>query len=111
MTASTKDSCSRVILRVTVAALSLGACRFAFAQPAPTPAAATAGQEVIELPKFVITENPLNPYQSQQALSATRVAMAIQDVPQTISVVPGALIQDSMSFKMSDAAKYVTPVV
>jgi iron complex outermembrane receptor protein len=92
-------------------ALSLGACRFAFAQPAPTPAAATAGQEVIELPKFVITETPLNPYQSQQALSATRVAMSIQDVPQTLSVVPGDFIADSMSFKMSDAAKYVTPVV
>ena len=111
MTASTPDSRSRLFLRVMVTVLSLGACRFAFAQPTSNAAAATAGQEVVELPKFVITETPLNPYQSQQALSATRVAMSIQDVPQTISVVPNALIQDSMSFKMSDAAKYVTPVV
>jgi iron complex outermembrane receptor protein len=105
------DSRSRLILRVMAVALSLGACRFAFAQPAATPAAATAGQEVIELPKFVITETPLNPYQSQQALSATRVAMSIQDVPQTLSVVTSDFIADSMSLKMSDAAKYITPVV
>jgi len=52
----------------------------------------------------------VNPLQAQEALSATRIAMAIQDIPQTISVVPGELIQDTMSFKMSDAAKYVTPV-
>jgi iron complex outermembrane receptor protein len=76
-----------------------------------TSAAATAGQEVVQLPKFEVTEKGVNSYQSAQALSATRIAMDILDVPQTISVVPGAFIQDSMSFKMSDAAKYVTPVV
>jgi iron complex outermembrane receptor protein len=100
----------RVILRVTIAALSLGACRFAFAQ-APAPAAATADQEVIQLPKFEVTEKGLNPYQAAQALSASRVAMDIQDIPQTVSVVSGDFIKDSMSLKMSDAAKYVTPVV
>ena len=63
------------------------------------------------LPQFTITEKPANPYQSQQALSASRVAMSIQDIPQTISVVSSDFIADSMSFKMSDAAKYVTPVV
>jgi iron complex outermembrane receptor protein len=108
MNTVSSDARRRVMLRVTLAAVSLGACRFAFAQ---TPAAATAGEEVVQLPKFVITEQPINPYQSQQALSASRFAMAIQDVPQTISVVPGDFIADSMSFKMSDAAKYVTPVV
>jgi iron complex outermembrane receptor protein len=98
------------MLRVALAAISLGAGRFAFAQTPQGPAA-TANQEVVELPKFVISETSANPYQSQQALSATRVAMAIQDIPQTISVVPSEFIQDSMSLKMSDAAKYVTPVV
>jgi hypothetical protein len=47
-----------------VAALSLGACRFAFAQT-PAPAApAAADQEVIQLPKFEVTEKGVNPYQS-----------------------------------------------
>ncbi len=111
MTASTPDSRSRLILRVMVTVLSLGACRFAFAQPAPTPAAAMAGQEVVELPKFVVTETPVNAYVSKQALSSSRVAMSIQDIPQTVSVVTSDFMADSMSLRMLDAAKYVTPVV
>jgi iron complex outermembrane receptor protein len=94
-----------------LAALALsGGPLTAWAQTTPAQSSA-AGSEVIVLPKFVITESPVNPYQSQQALSATRIAMSIQDVPQTLSVVPSEFIADSMSFKMSDAAKYVTPVV
>ena len=108
MNTVSSDARRRVMLRVTLAAVCIGACSSAFAQ---TPAAATADQEVVQLPKFVITEQAANPYQSQQALSATRVAMSIQDIPQTISVVPAQFIQDSLSLKMSDAAKYVTPVV
>lgn len=62
------------------------------------------------LPTFTITESPVNPYVSKQALSSSRVAMDIQDIPQTISVVTSDFMQDSMSFRMLDAAKYVTPV-
>ena len=94
-----------------VAALSLGACRYAFAQtPAPA-AAAVADQEVIQLPKFEVTEKGVNPYQSSQVLSSSRVAMSVQDIPQTVSVVTSDFLQDSMSVRMLDAAKYVTPVV
>jgi iron complex outermembrane receptor protein len=99
-----------MILRVMAAALSLGVCRSAFAQTAPAPAA-TSGQQVVELPEFVISETRTNPYQSAQALSSSRVAMAIQDIPQTVSVVTSDFMQDSMSLRMLDAAKYITPVV
>jgi iron complex outermembrane receptor protein len=104
------DTLRRVLSRATLAALSLGVGRGAFAQqgPAATP---SVSQETVQLPAFEVKEKGVNPLQAQEALSATRVAMAIQDIPQTISVVPGELIQDTMSFKMSDAAKYVTPVV
>jgi len=81
------------------------------AASAQTPAAIPVEKEVVTLPTFTITETPANAYQSRQALSASRVAMDIQDIPQTISVVSGDFIADSMSFKMLDAAKYVTPVV
>jgi iron complex outermembrane receptor protein len=94
-----------------VTVLSLGACRFAFAQTAPAPAAATAGQEVVELPKFVVTETPVNAYISKQALSSSRVAMSISDIPQSVSVVTSDFMADSMSLRMLDAAKYITPVV
>lgn len=92
-----------------VAALFLASSPFSFGQAAP--AAAPAKQETIELPQFVITETAGNPYVSKQALSGTRVAMSIQDIPQTVSIVTSDFIQDSMSQRMLDAAKYVTPVV
>jgi iron complex outermembrane receptor protein len=68
-------------------------------------------EETINLPQFTITETAANPYQSRQALSASRIAMDIQDIPQSISVVTSDFIKDSMSTRMLDAAKYVTPIV
>jgi len=88
------------------AALALGAARASAQQ-----GSANVSSETIELPKFEVTERGVNPYQAQQALSATRVAVALQDVPQTLSVVTQGLIADTLSFRMLDAAKYVTPVV
>jgi iron complex outermembrane receptor protein len=74
-------------------------------------AAAPADSKVVDLPAFSISETPANPYLSKQALSGTRVAMSILDIPQTVSIVTSDFIQDSMSQRMLDAAKYVTPVV
>lgn len=71
----------------------------------------TPKEEVVTLPEFTITERAANEYVSKQALSASRVAMPIQDLPQTVSIVTSQFIQDSMSFRLLDAAKYVTPVV
>jgi iron complex outermembrane receptor protein len=110
MNTVSSDTSRRVFLRATLVALSLGVGRGAFAQQGPA-ATSASSEDIIMLPVFQVTEKGVNPYQAGQALSASRVAMDIQDVPQTISVVPGQFIQDSMSLKMSDAAKYVTPVV
>lgn len=76
-----------------------------------TASATTEPEQTVNLPQFEITEKPANPYQSQQALSSSRIAMQIQDVPQTISVVSGEFMHDAMGFRMLDAAKYVTPIV
>ena len=93
---------------IACACFALGA-QAASAQTAP--AAAMAGKDVVELPTFTINEQQANPYVSKQALSGTRVAMAIADIPQTVSVVTSEFIKDTMSQRMLDAAKYVTPVV
>jgi iron complex outermembrane receptor protein len=106
-----KTPVSRTAFRVTTCALAAGLHAFASAQPAAPATAAAAKEEPIALPQFTITETQANRYQSQQALSASRVAMAIQDIPQTISVVPHEFIEDSASLRMLDAAKYVTPIV
>jgi iron complex outermembrane recepter protein len=100
----------RVLLCTAIAALSLGSSRLVFAQSSSV-AAESPGSEVVQLPKFEVTEHGVNPYQASQALSATRIAMNIMDVPQTLSVVPSELIADTLSLRMLDAAKYVTPVV
>ncbi|OAM88432.1 hypothetical protein AW736_17245 [Termitidicoccus mucosus] len=73
--------------------------------------AAAGRDEVVNLPTFTITEKPVSEYQSHQALSTTRVAMSLQDVPQTISVVTSQLFTDTQAPRMLDVAKYVTPVV
>src|SRR4051812_39716372 len=98
------------LLSVAAAAFSFGLVPSIFAQATTSPKA-DQPKEVVELPTFVITENSANPYLSKQALSASRVAMDIQDIPQTVSVVTKEFIQDSFSARMLDAAKYVTPVV
>jgi len=92
---------------IACACFALGA-QAASAQTAP---AAASDKETVTLPTFTITEQPTNPYQSKQALSASRVATDIADIPQTVSVVTKEFIQDSFANRMLDAAKYVTPVV
>lgn len=94
----------RIPSRALAAALALSAA-FASAQTAPAP------KDVVTLPQFTINEKVANPYQSGQALSASRVATAVQDIPQTISVIPREFIMDSGADRMLDAAKYVTPIV
>jgi iron complex outermembrane receptor protein len=110
-----KPNTTRSLLRATsVAALLLGSAGLAHAQaPAAAPVAAPEAdkKDVVTLPTFTISETQDNPYRSTQALSASRVAMAIEDIPQTISVVTGEFLKDSQAFRMLDAAKYVTPVV
>src|SRR5476649_1187359 len=102
---TTQASCVSIALILAGVAASLSPVR---GQTAPAPA---AKGETVQLPEFTITETPDNPYVSKQALSGTRVAMAIQDIPQTVSIVTSDFITDSMSQRILDAAKYVTPVV
>lgn len=99
----------RRALLCAAAAVTLTATTWS--QSSPAAVSPAADEEVTTLSTFTITEERANPYQSGQALSASRVAMAVQDIPQTISVVTDAFIKDSMSLRMLDAAKYITPVV
>ncbi|HVU34892.1 MAG TPA: TonB-dependent receptor plug domain-containing protein [Opitutaceae bacterium] len=77
---------------------------------AQTDESTTPSGEVLTLPRFTVSETRSNPYQSRQALSASRIAVPILDIPQTLSVVPKELIEDSQGMRMLDVAKYVTPI-
>ena len=102
-----KPTRSHSLRHATATALLLGAAALASAQTAP----AAKKDDVVNLPTFTITETSVNPYTSKQALSGTREAMDIMDIPQTVSIVTSDFIKDTMSQRMLDAAKYVTPVV
>jgi iron complex outermembrane receptor protein len=102
-----KPTRSHSLRCATATALLLGAAAYVSAQTAP----AEKKEDVVTLPTFTITETQENPYRSTQALSSSRVAMEIQDIPQTVSVVTSDFLKDSMSLRMLDAAVYVTPVV
>jgi iron complex outermembrane receptor protein len=105
----TKPTHARATFRVAAVALIWSAGSLAYGQNAATTSSLNDDQ-AIELPKFEITAETGNRYQSQQALSASRVATPIVDIPQTISVIPKELMEDTMGNRMLDTAKYVTPV-
>lgn len=97
----------RAVLCTGLASLVFGA---AYAQsPAPV-AEKKEKEEVLTLPQFTVLEDRANPYRSRQAMSSSRVAMDVMDIPQTVSVVTSDFLKDTMSQRMLDAAKYVTPV-
>ena len=99
--------------RTLFAAASCFAALAAAAQnagPTPVPAPADQSDQPVKLAEFVVAENQANPYQASHALSTSRVAMEIQDIPQTVSVVPRELIEDTLGSRMLDVAKYVTPI-
>ena len=99
-----------VRLALLCAGLAAGLPRAAWSQSTASDPTAP-GKETVVLPQFTITEQRANPYVSKQALSGTRIATNIEDIPQTIAVVTSDLMKDNMSHRMLDTAKYVTPVV
>ena len=110
-TLASRPSGWRLLTLTAAATLTIATIPSMRAQAAAAPDKTDASKEVVQLPAFVISETPANPYVSKQALSGTRVAMDLQDIPQTVSVVTSDFIKDTMSQRMLDAAKYITPVV
>lgn len=115
MTPTNPTTNARAILRGITLAFACSAGCLAYGQTPATTAAASSQptlneEQAVELPKFEITAESGNRYQSQQALSASRIATAIVDIPQTISVIPKELMEDTKGNRMLDTAKYVTPV-
>ncbi|HLP03175.1 MAG TPA: TonB-dependent receptor plug domain-containing protein [Opitutaceae bacterium] len=104
-----KDTPTRVALLCSGLAAAL-AVPASGQTESPVLAPKTGDNEVVVLPQFEVNENKENPYRSQVALSASRVATSIQDIPQTISVITSEFLRDSLGARMLDAAKYVTPI-
>ncbi|MFT3868768.1 MAG: TonB-dependent receptor [Nibricoccus sp.] len=93
--------------------LALGAfCPAAlFAQTTTqTKPAAPAGDDVILLSPFTVSDFATGRYQAADAVSGTRMRIPLMDSSQSISVITGDLIADIGAGRVVDAAKYVSGI-
>lgn len=66
---------------------------------------------LVVLPTFEVRDQRAQAYGASEAISTTRISIPIQDIAQTVSVVTRELIDDTHGMRMSDVAKFVTPLV
>lgn len=74
------------------------------------PARSSTAEEVISLPAFSVTADPVNQYLSNQAASAARTVGLILDTPMTINVISPALLQDVGPVNMFVISQYFAGV-
>ncbi len=63
-----------------------------------------------QLQAVEVTGRKANSYKSDHSFSATKVEMAIKDVPQSISTITKELMQDQQAFRTGDVVKNVSGV-
>jgi len=80
------------------------------AQNAPAAAAKPGGEEVLELSPFTVSGERASRYQPTQSVSSGRIATAIVDTAQSVSVIPRELIDDVGTGRIFDALKYASGV-
>ncbi|MBN8885108.1 MAG: TonB-dependent siderophore receptor [Rudaea sp.] len=62
------------------------------------------------LPKVTVHAEQTGDYRARRAISATKIEAELRDVPQTINVVPAALLRDQHATSIQDALKNVPGV-
>lgn len=62
------------------------------------------------LPKVTVHAEQTGDYRARRAMSATKIEAELRDVPQTINVVPAALLRDQHATSIQDALKNVPGV-
>jgi iron complex outermembrane recepter protein len=72
--------------------------------PAPT------GEETVVLSPFEVSTDGSRRYLATNALSATRVQIAIRDLPQNIQILTREFLDDTASFSMDDIMRYAPGV-
>ncbi|WP_343306788.1 TonB-dependent siderophore receptor [Chitinophaga niabensis] len=63
-----------------------------------------------QLQTVEVTGRKDNSYKNERSFSATKIEMAVKDVPQAISTVTKELMQDQQAFRMGDIVKNVSGV-
>lgn len=93
------------LLSTTLAALALGAPLFAQAVP-ERPADATK-EEAVQMPAFTISSEKDDSFVGKTALSSTRIAVDLSELPQSVTVLNKAFFQQLKVGMISDMLMYV----
>jgi iron complex outermembrane receptor protein len=93
----------RYSLLTTFAALASGVSLVA--QTAPAPAGASK-EEVIELPAFSISSEKDTSFVGKSALSSTRIAVDISELPQSVQVLNNSFVKAVNPFNLADILNY-----
>ena len=96
---------SRSLLAVFAALI--GGEAFAQTTPATTP---PPQEGIVVLSPFSVADSRSSRYQPTQSVSSGRIATAIIDTAQSVSVIPRELIDDAGTSRIFDALKYVSGV-
>src|SRR5688572_23963820 len=82
----------------------------AHAQTIPPPANAKPEQEVVELPPFAVSPSAGDGYRQTMSTVGTRTNRAVIEIPQSITMVTGKMLEDTLAFKEEEAIRYVPNV-
>lgn len=99
-----------IIHRLTAVLGSFAALASAFAQPAnPTPSTASAatGSEVVQLSAFEVATTKDKGYSSRDTVGASRIAIPIAELSQSIAVVNEEMLRDLAPNSLPDVARYI----
>jgi outer membrane receptor protein involved in Fe transport len=81
-----------------------------YAQTVSPPAAAKSEQEVIELPPFAVSPGSGDGYRQTMSTVGTRTNRPVIEIPQSITMVTGKMLEDTLAFKEEEAIRYVPNV-
>ncbi len=95
-------------LRIGVLCLLATTSGFAQVQPAEPEQAPAAGEKVLELSRFVVTEDTDAGYRATSTLAGTRIKTDIRDIGSALSVVTGQFLEDTASRSNQELLVYTT---
>ncbi len=80
------------------------------AQTAPTAPTAPESTEIVTLPEFSVTTTAATEYTSAESTTGTRVASKIQDLPFSVNVITGELLDDFNALEFRDQMSFTSNV-
>lgn len=86
------------------------ACSFVIAQVAPSQSPSPASEEVVTLSAFEVSGEAPQGYGSTSAMTASRIAVPITELPSTVIVINQKLIDDTVATSIGDTLNFIAGV-